>query len=96
MGVELATLMTASAPERTCIGCRRRASKTDLLRLVGAGNRVVPDPSAHLPGRGAYLHCGVECLDLAERRRAFSRALRLGGNVDISDVRVTVVEQSRH
>ena len=95
MGVELGSLVTASAPVRTCIGCRHRAGKTDLLRVVGVGGRVVPDPAAHLPGRGAYVHRSVDCLDLAERRRAFQRALRLGGNLDISDVRATVVKQTR-
>jgi hypothetical protein len=41
------------------------------------------------------VHRSVDCLDLAERRRAFQRALRLGGNLDISDVRATVVKQTR-
>ena len=40
---------------------------------------IVPDPQARLPGRGAYLHPRQECFELAQRRRAFSRALRLPG-----------------
>jgi len=32
-----------------------------------------------MPGRGAHLHLDRRCLDLAERRRAFERALRVGG-----------------
>jgi predicted RNA-binding protein YlxR (DUF448 family) len=39
---------------------------------------VVPDPSATAPGRGAHLHPTTECYDLAVRRKAFPRALRLG------------------
>jgi uncharacterized protein len=65
---------------RTCIGCRERAEKIELLRVVvgdrGAGREVVPDPTGRAPGRGAHLHPTTECLELALRRRAFLRALR--------------------
>ena len=68
-------------PVRTCVGCRQRAAKADLLRVVlddrGAGREVVPDPGGRLPGRGAHLHPTPDCLQLALRRRAFPRALRV-------------------
>ena len=38
---------------------------------------VVPDPAATRPGRGAHLHPTAACYDLAVRRRAFGRALRV-------------------
>ena len=38
---------------------------------------VVPDPDGTAPGRGAHLHPTTGCYDLAVRRKAFSRALRL-------------------
>ncbi len=41
------------------------------------GPAVVPDPSGTAPGRGAHLHPAATCYELAVRRRAFSRALRL-------------------
>ena len=37
---------------------------------------VVPDPRGTAPGRGAHLHPTAACFALAERRRAFARALR--------------------
>ena len=43
---------------------------------------AVPDPERRLPGRGAWLHASVACLDLAVRRRAFGRALRSGAGPD--------------
>jgi predicted RNA-binding protein YlxR (DUF448 family) len=39
------------------------------------GDRVVPDPGASLPGRGAYV-CDAACLGNAIDRRAFARAFR--------------------
>ena len=65
---------------RTCVGCRRRSAKAELLRVVaadsGAGLELVPDPTGRAPGRGAHLHPTRDCLELALRRRAFTRALR--------------------
>jgi predicted RNA-binding protein YlxR (DUF448 family) len=77
---------------RTCVGCRERAPRTELLRVVaviGTAEPAVlmPDPGRRLPGRGASLHPRLDCLLLAERRRAFVRALRLSGSVDVAAVR---------
>ena len=66
---------------RTCVGCKERADKSSLLRLVAVGGVIQPDPQARLPGRGAYLHPSPECLELARRRRAFPRALRTAGSL---------------
>jgi uncharacterized protein len=68
-------------PVRTCVGCRRRAAKHELLRVtVGSDTDgqpvVVPDPRGTAPGRGAHLHPTSECYELAVRRKAFARALR--------------------
>ena len=69
----------ATSVVRTCVGCRARAAKSDLLRVVDRDGELVPDPQARLPGRGAYLHLSQKCFEQAERRRAFARALRLPG-----------------
>lgn len=75
--------MTGSVePVRTCVGCRVRAAKSDLLRVVAVEGVLLPDPRGTSPGRGAHLHLDRECLALAERRRAFPRALRLDGPLD--------------
>ncbi|MER6915435.1 YlxR family protein [Streptomyces sp. NPDC000594] len=74
-------------PERTCVGCRERAAKSDLLRIVAVGGDCVPDDRGTLPGRGAYVHPAVVCLDQAVRRRAFPRALRVTGPLDTAAVR---------
>ncbi|MDT0201133.1 YlxR family protein [Nocardioides sp. AE5] len=77
-------------PVRTCIGCRTRAAKAELMRVVAGsdahGTTVVPDPDGTAHGRGAHLHPTAACFALAQRRRAFGRALRLTGGADASAV----------
>ena len=75
---------------RTCVGCKERAEKSSLLRLVAVGDVIQPDPQARLPGRGAYLHPSLACLDLARRRRAFPRALRTAGSLSIAPVWLSI------
>ena len=81
----------SATPVRTCVGCRRRAAKQDLLRVVsqdlGTGLQVVPDPAGRADGRGAYLHPTTGCLDQAVRRRVFARALRAPVTADVDRLR---------
>lgn len=56
---------------------------------------VVPDPRHRAPGRGAWLHRDPECVELAERRRAFARALRVPVALDPSPVREYVAGLTR-
>jgi len=76
-----------AGPVRTCIGCRRKHRAIELLRVVVVDGVVIPDPRHRLPGRGAWLHPEPGCLDMAERRRAFGRALRVSEHLDTSKVR---------
>ncbi|MFN8080409.1 MAG: YlxR family protein [Kineosporiaceae bacterium] len=92
-GVQGARLTAAgyAEPQRTCVGCRRRAARSVLLRvtadLVDGVRSVVPDPGRRRPGRGAWLHLDPACLDAAERRNAFGRALRRSGRLEVALVR---------
>ncbi|WP_267244553.1 YlxR family protein [Streptomyces sp. PR69] len=79
-----------ACPERTCVGCRERAAKGDLLRIVAIEDACVPDHRGTLPGRGAYVHPALACLDMAVRRRAFPRALRHRGPLDTAEVRLAL------
>lgn len=45
-----------------------------------------PDPRHRMPGRGAWLHPVPGCFEMAVRRKAFGRALRLRAAVDVSAV----------
>ncbi|MFD0569968.1 YlxR family protein [Kitasatospora gansuensis] len=83
-----------ACPERTCVGCRKRAAKHQLLRVVAVEGVCVPDSRGALPGRGAHLHPDPTCLDLAVRRRAFPRAFRLQGNLDTTALREYVEQRA--
>ncbi|MFJ9418242.1 MULTISPECIES: YlxR family protein [unclassified Streptomyces] len=83
-----------ACPERTCLGCRERAAKGDLLRIVAIEGECTPDRRGTLPGRGAYVHPTLVCLDLAVRRRAFSRAFRGPGPFDTTELRRTVEREA--
>jgi len=71
------------------VGCRVRAAKIDLLRVVAVGGTIAVDRRGRLPGRGAYVHPDPACVALAERRRAFPRALRTGA-LDLSPLHAFV------
>lgn len=69
-------------PQRTCVGCRRRADRAQLLRIVrdetpgGAAPVLRADPSGAAPGRGAWIHPRPDCLELARTRGGFARSFR--------------------
>jgi len=96
-GSQHASEAVPAGPVRTCVGCRARDLRSSLLRVVlvadAAGSPVlVPDEAARLPGRGAWLHPDPDCLALAQRRKAFGRALRHAGPLDTTALAGTVAE----
>ncbi len=70
-------------PVRTCLGCRQRAPRSSLVRVVARDGRAVVDTAARLPGRGAWVHPDSGCIGNAIRRRAFGRALKVA-DLDVS------------
>ena len=67
----------AAMPIRTCIGCRGRFPKKDLLRFVrdAAGNLQI-DPTGKLPGRGAYVCQSQACIHVTFRSQKINAHLR--------------------
>lgn len=65
-------------PQRTCVACRTRRDKRDLIRLVRTPEgRVEVDRSGRQDGRGAYLCPDPACWERALKRRSLNRALRV-------------------
>ncbi|MDA9616487.1 YlxR family protein [Alphaproteobacteria bacterium] len=73
-------------PERTCIGCRIRATKSSMIRVAWQPelSAVSVDEKQSLPGRGAYVHLSIPCLEKGQRR--VRGALRIPGTVDWATV----------
>ena len=72
-------LHSENQPQRTCIGCRKKGARSELLRLVAdasGSSAVLVDERRRMAGRGAWLHPSESCLALAVKRRAFGRALK--------------------
>ncbi len=62
---------------RTCVGCRARAPREALVRLVCDGDGVIHvDRHLKAPGRGAHLCYDANCAEAAVERRALGRGFR--------------------
>lgn len=72
-----------AGPVRTCVGCRGRDSDSRLLRIVHDPRAAAlsPDPRRRAAGRGVWVHRDERCIATALDRKAFTRSLRITGNV---------------
>ncbi len=80
---------------RTCIGCRQVLPESRLFRVV-RGSDAELKIGRTLAGRGAWLCArSLECIDIAGKRKAFSRALRGPVKQDsIEALRAEMVERA--
>ncbi|AWE42635.1 MULTISPECIES: YlxR family protein [unclassified Actinobaculum] len=62
---------------RMCVGCRRRDSRKNLVRVVCVDSTLVVDEEAQYQGRGAWIHAEANCCALAVRPGVLERALRV-------------------
>lgn len=78
-----------------CVGCRQRELRSVLVRLVSRGSTapgmdvtptIVVDLHKTEPGRGAWIHQSSQCYELAVRKHAFTRALRVN-NANFANVK---------
>ena len=53
-------------------------AKPTLIRVVRASDGFEVDVAGCAHGRGAYVHAGASCVELAFERHAFERSLRTG------------------
>lgn len=75
------TLRKKHVPERTCIVCRRKTRKGDLIRLVRVATGVVEiDIGGKLKGRGAYLCPFRDCWNVAVKSGRLEYSLK--GKID--------------
>lgn len=69
-----------TAPERTCVGCGRKAPQAELVRFAARDGALVP--GGGVPGRGAYTCRRLACFERAVSRRSFNRVLRQTVTID--------------
>jgi hypothetical protein len=62
---------------RMCVGCRRRDSRKNLVRVVCVDSTLVVDEKAQYQGRGAWTHLEANCCARALRPGILERALRV-------------------
>ena len=65
-----------AVPTRTCIGCRRRDSAVELVRLSVTDGRVGVVAGGSRSGRGASVHPRPACLETGLRVDVLARAFK--------------------
>lgn len=61
---------------RTCIACRVKKEKRQLLRLALSADIIVIDEKQYQPGRGAYVCRNEFCLEEALKKERLARAFK--------------------
>ena len=80
-------------PVRMCAGCRERAPKKELIRIVRTPDgQIVADAGGKVPGRGAYLCRKSACLAKARKSRALERMLEMSISPETYDILAAAVE----
>ncbi len=64
-------------PFRKCVACGEMKEKKELFRIVKVGETAEWDITGKRDGRGAYICRNLDCVRLAEKRRALQRALKV-------------------
>lgn len=76
-------------PIRKCIGCGRRTTKSELIKIVKThetnGNIKIFVCLGHSEGRGAYLCKNYECFKKAKKSRRLERAFSTKIDMSVYD-----------
>lgn len=65
-------------PQRSCVICRLKKDKTDLIRIVkNKENEIKIDESGKLNGRGTYICDNIECLEKAIKTKKIEKSLEI-------------------
>ena len=63
-------------PMRTCSVCRRKALKSELIRIVRVGEDFLVDESGKGQGRGAYICNNPECINKCVAKKLLNRSFK--------------------
>ena len=80
--------------ERTCIGCNKKGSKKEFIRIIKNENGVFIDKNGKLNGRGAYICNDIVCLNKIIKSRRLEKALKVKIEDSIyQELRGVLIEQ---
>ena len=69
--------MKNSKETRTCIGCREKKNKQELVRIVNSKEKgIIVDLTQKEKGRGAYICKNKECLEKTIKNKGLSRTFK--------------------
>ena len=68
--------MANHIPQRMCVACRSMHDKDKLIRIVVENEDLVIDTSQKKLMRGFYLCKNTDCINLAQKKKVFQRALK--------------------
>lgn len=70
-------------PIRTCLGCKQKSEKLNLIRIVRTQNsKVEIDKSGRANGRGGYICLTNQCIDKALKKKLIDKALKVNISED--------------
>lgn len=71
-------------PQRTCVICREKKEKRDLIRIVNhAEEGIIIDPTGKKNGRGAYICHAPACWEKMIKTPILDKALRAEVSSDV-------------
>ncbi len=73
-------------PQRSCILCREKLLKSQLLRIVKNGDVFSIDETHKKDGRGAYICCKCKSSENLIKKRVLDRAFRMRVPDEIYDL----------
>lgn len=70
-------LFMKNQPQRTCIGCKEKKDKKDLIRIVcNKEGEINVDTNGKKEGRGAYICNARECLEKAIKTKSIEKSFK--------------------
>ena len=67
---------------RTCIACRAKKNKHELLRIVKVEENVLIDEKQKINARGIYICPNIKCLERLEKNKNAERVIKIDTTKD--------------
>lgn len=67
-------------PTRTCVACRNKQEKNNLIRITHFDNNLIIDQKKAYPNRAIYVCKDENCISLLRKNKAIERFLKVETN----------------